>query len=120
VTRFVEVRLLWLLATHQNPGRHTIVFYSSRQGSERNQAALNCNSYRVCSILGPELVDEILDMEIDGCFRNCQVIRDFFVAVSVANESKNLQFSTRKILVAQVLRDTGGNFVWNVAFAGVN
>src|ERR1700733_8816912 len=34
--------------------------------SDRNQAAPNCNSYRVRSILGSELFDQILDMEING------------------------------------------------------
>src|ERR1700722_10989147 len=116
----VDARLLRLSANHQNLGGPSHGFLQLPPESDGDQAALNCNSYCVCSVFGTELVDQIFDMEIDGRFRDCQVICDFFVAVSVANEAENLQFSTRKILVAQVLRDTRGNFMWNVALSGVN
>jgi len=68
--------------------------------SDLKQASPDRDGYRMGPIVGPELIHEILDMEIDGSLRDGQLIGNLFVAMAVSNESKNFQFSRRKIVVA--------------------
>jgi hypothetical protein len=68
--------------------------------SDLKQASPDRDGYRMRPIVGPELIHEILDVEINGSLRDRQVIGNLFVAMAVSNESKNFQFSRRKIVVA--------------------
>ena len=66
LTRLIDVRLLRPHLTHEKLRASSYGFLQPLPVSDRNQAAPNCNSYRVRSILGSELFDQILDMEING------------------------------------------------------
>ncbi|HEX4166184.1 MAG TPA: hypothetical protein VHZ55_11990, partial [Bryobacteraceae bacterium] len=88
--------------------------------SDLKQTSPYRDGYRMGTIIGPQLVHEILDVEIDGGLRNGQMIGNLFVTVAVSNEPKDFQFSGRKIVVAQMLGKAGGYFRWDVPIAGMN
>jgi hypothetical protein len=71
-------------------------------------------------IIGAQFVHEVLDVEIDGCFRNSQLIRNLFVAMAVPNELEDLQLPNRQILLAEVFGEEGRHLGWNMSFAGMN
>ena len=71
--------------------------------SDLKQASPDRDGYRMGPIVGPELIHEILYVEIYGGLRDSQLIGNLFVSVSVSNEAKDFQFSDRKIVVAQML-----------------
>ena len=66
LTRLIDVRLLRPHLTHEKLRASSYGFLQPLPVSDRNQAAPNCNSYRVRSILGSELFDRIPDMKING------------------------------------------------------
>ena len=84
------------------------------------QASSDRDGYRMGPIVGPELIHEILYVEIYGGLRDSQLIGNLFVSVAVSNEAKDFQFSDRKIVVAQMLGKSGGYLWWYVPFAGMN
>ena len=88
--------------------------------SDLKQSSPDRDGYRMGPIVGPELIHEILDVEIDGGLRDGQFIGNLFVAVAISNESKDFQFSHRKIVVAQMLGKSGRHLWWDVPFASMN
>ena len=71
--------------------------------SHLQQATPNSNGNCVRPIIGPQLVHEVLDVEVNCSLRDCQLIGDLFVAKTVSNEPQHLQLTSRKILFAQML-----------------
>jgi hypothetical protein len=88
--------------------------------SDFKQPTSKCNGYRMRPIIGAQFVHEVLDVEIDGCFRYSQLIRNLFVAIPITDESEHLQLPGRKILLAEVFGEAGCHVWWNVPFAGMD
>jgi hypothetical protein len=59
-------------------------------------------------------------VKIDGILRNRKLIGNLFVAMAISNESKNVQLSSRKIVVTQMLGEAGRHLGRNVPPASVN
>jgi hypothetical protein len=95
-----KITLCLALAAHQYLQSHSSSFLQVLMSSDLKQASPDRNGYRMGPIVGPELIHEILDVEIDRGLRDGQFIGNLFVAMAVSNESKDFQFSRRKIVVA--------------------
>jgi hypothetical protein len=54
-----------------------------------------------------ELVDHIFDVETHGGFRDSEIAGNLFVSQTIANKSKNIQFTGGQVLMAEVLRQSG-------------
>jgi hypothetical protein len=82
--------------------------------SDLKQAAPQCNGDGVCPVISPELIQQILDMKIDGVFGNRELVGNLFVAITVPDKPENVEFADRQIIVAQIFRETGSYLRWNV------
>ena len=71
-------------------------------------------------IIGSQLSDNVLDMKIDGRLGNSQCVRYLFVAMTISNQPQNLQFSSRKILISEMLREPGCHLRRHLPPSGVN
>ena len=69
------------------------------------------------SIVGLQLVDQILDVKIHCCFRDGQLIRNLLIAMTVANQPQDFQFSSGKVFIAQVLSQACRDICGNMASA---
>ena len=88
--------------------------------SHLKQTSADSNGNGMRPIIRSQLVHEVLDVEVNRGLRNRQLICNLLVAMSIANESKNLQLSCCKIVVTQVLGDAGCYVGRNVPPASVN
>lgn len=86
-------------ALHQNLQAPSCSFLRRRSGLDLKQTSSDRDGHRMRPIIGSQLVHQVLDMEVDGGFRNRQLIGDLLVAIPVTNESEHFQFPTRKIVV---------------------
>ena len=68
-------------------------------------------------IIGSQFVYQVLDMKVDGSFRNCQLIRDLLIAIAVSNKPEHFQLPGRKIVVPQMLGEPGRHLRWYVPLA---
>ena len=59
--------------------------FSGLPRSHLQQAAPNRNGNCVCSVIGPQLVHEVFDVEVDSSLSNCQLIGNLLVAVAITN-----------------------------------
>ena len=59
-------------------------------------------------------------MEVNSSLRNRQLIRNLLVTIAISNESKNLQFPRREVIVTQVLGETRRHIGRNKSAASVN
>src|SRR5258708_38073883 len=100
----------------------TILQFSTGLGmqSDLQQAPPHRNGHCMRPIIRSQLVHEVLDVEVNRGLRNRELICNLLVAMSIANESKNLQLSCCKIVVTQVLGDAGCYVGRNVPPASVN
>src|SRR5260370_16039308 len=71
------------------------------------------------SVIRLQLAHEILDMEVDGRFRNVQSGGDFLVLRSVSNQPEHFQFPGRECVIAEMLGKTRRYLRWNVSIAGM-
>jgi hypothetical protein len=74
--------------------QHPAVF-SGLPRSHLQQATPNRNGNCVRSVIGPQLVHEVFDVEVDSSLSNCQLIGNLLVAVAITNEPEHLQLSGR-------------------------
>src|ERR1700692_1232304 len=65
--------------------------------SDLQQATPERNGDRVGPVIGAELVHEILDVEVNGGLRYCELIGDLLVAIAISDEPKYFQFPGRQI-----------------------
>src|SRR5215471_19164908 len=70
--------------------------------SDLEQATSDCNRYRVRPIVGSQFVHQVLNVKVDGSFRDGQLISDLLVTGAVPYESEHLQLPLGELLVAQV------------------
>ena len=120
-TRTLDVTELAVFADHRNLQPASCQF-STGLGvrSDLQQAAPERDGDCMGSIVGLKFVHQVLDMEINRALCNRKVIGNLLVAIAIANESKNLQFPCRKVVVTQVLGETSRHVGWNMPAAGVN
>src|SRR5260370_14105563 len=88
--------------------------------SDLQQATPDRNGYRMRPVIGSQFVHQVLDMEVHGSLRNCQLIRNLLVAITIPNESKNVQLPLRKVVVTQVFGEPSRHVGRNMTPAGVN
>src|ERR1700761_732190 len=67
-----------------------------------------------------ELVDDILDVEAHGCFRDSEIAGNLFVSQAIANEMKNIQFTGSQLFMTVVLRQSGRNVGRNTFAAAMH
>ena len=60
------------------------------------------------SVIGLKLVDDILDVEIDGSLRNRQSIGNLFIPIPVANQAQDFKLSRRQVLLPEMFSDNAG------------
>src|SRR5262249_10234216 len=65
-------------------GHHPVVFFRRRSRLNLQQTAANGNRHGVRSVVRSELVNQVLDVEVDGCFGNPQFARNLLVPVAIA------------------------------------
>src|SRR5262245_43636162 len=70
----------------------------------------------VCS----QLVDDVLDMKIDGVLGNTESIGYLFVLETVANQLQHFQLSRSEVFFTQMLGQESRHFCRNLPFAGMN
>ena len=61
--------------------------------SDVEQTTPDGNRYGVRTIIGSQLVHEVLNMKVDCSLRDRQLISDLLVTVAVSNESEHLQLT---------------------------
>ena len=88
--------------------------------SDLHQAAPERDGDCMGPIVGLKFIHQVLDVEVNRGLRNRQLICNLLVAMSIANESKNLQLSCCKIVVTQVLGEASRHVERNMPAAGVN
>jgi hypothetical protein len=88
--------------------------------SELKQPAPERDGDRMGAIVGLKFIHQILDVEVNRGLGNRQLVRNLLVATAVSNESKNLQFPFRKVVVTKMLGETGCDLGRNVTSASVN
>jgi len=93
---------------------------SQQLGSDLKQAAPDSDGNGVRPIVGPQFVHQVFDVEVDGRLCDCEVIGDLFVAIAVANQAQDFQFSRGEVVVAHVFGEAGRDFGRNVAPASVH
>jgi hypothetical protein len=67
------------------------------------QASANRDGDRVRPVVRSEFVDEVLNVEVDGCLGNPQSIRDLLVAMAVAYQPEHVQFASREVFLTKML-----------------
>jgi len=77
----------------------------------------DCNRHGMRAIVCLEFTHEILDVEIDGRFRDLQTRRNFLVFLAIANQPQDVEFPMSKRLIAVVFGKTGRNLLWHVPVA---
>ena len=88
--------------------------------SDLQQATPERDGDCVGPIVGLKFIHQVLDVEVNRGLRNRQLICNLLVAMSIANESKNLQLPRRKIVVPQVLGNASRYIGRNVPPASMN
>jgi hypothetical protein len=71
-------------------------------------------------IIGAQLANDILDVEIDSGFRNGQLVGNLLIAIAISNEPEYIEFPARKVVVAQMFGEAGRDLWWNMPFAGMD
>src|SRR5260370_36962119 len=71
-------------------------------------------------IIGLKFIHQVLDVEVDRGLANRQLIRDLLVAIAITNESKNLQFPRRQVVVTEGFGETGRHAGRNMSPPNVN
>jgi hypothetical protein len=84
------------------------------------EATPESNGDRVRSIVGAELVHEILDVEVNRGLCDCELIGNLLVATAVSDEPKYFQFPGRQIFIAKMFGEAGGHLRWNMSPPGVD
>jgi hypothetical protein len=72
------------------------------------------------SVIGSQLVNQILNVEVDSRLRDCELIGNLLIAVPVADKAQDLQLAGSKIVILYVLGELDCQFRWNVFLACVN
>src|ERR1700739_1023898 len=85
-----------------------IVFYSWR--SDFQQAPSHRNGDSMSSVVRLQFVDQVLDVEIDRSFSNCELIGDLLISMAVTDEPEYLQLPVGEIVFAEMLREARCNF----------
>jgi hypothetical protein len=74
----------------------------------------------VCTIIRSKFVHKIFDVEVHCRLCDIQFVGNLFVAVAIANELQDLQFSGCKIILPKVFSKAGRHFRRNVPTTGMN
>ena len=72
------------------------------------------------SVIGSQLVNQILNVEVDGRLRDCELIGNLLIAVPIAEKAQDLQFARSEIVKLHVLGELDRQFRWNVFLTCVN
>jgi len=75
--------------------------------SDLKYAAPKSDSNRVSPIVGLKLVYKVLDVKVDGGLGNRKLISNLFIAISISDESKYIELSSREVTFSDMLGQTG-------------
>ena len=84
------------------------------------QTSSQRDGHRVGPIIRLKLVDDILDVKTHRRLRDSKVTRNLFIPQTVADKSKNIQFTGRKLLMSEMFRQSGRNVGGNTFAATVH
>ena len=68
------------------------------------RASSNCDGDRVRPVVCAEFVDQVFDVEVDGCLSNPESIGNLLVAMAVAYQPEYVQFTSREVILTKMLR----------------
>ena len=71
-------------------------------------------------VVGMQLLDDILDVEINGRLCDTQLASNLFVAVAFLNQPKHLEFPGREIFFTNMFCEAGRRFARHLFSAGVD
>jgi hypothetical protein len=89
-TRAPVLRLS-LFSRHRNPKKQ-IAWTPLSRGLEVDDPALQPDGNGMCPIVGAQLGENVLDVALDGFFRDGELGSDFFVCIPARDEPQNLYF----------------------------
>ena len=67
------------------------VVFHRRRSLHVEQPTPDGDRDRVRAVIGTELVDQIFDVVVDGCFGDSKAIGDLLIAIAVANEPQYIE-----------------------------
>src|SRR6266436_1974587 len=85
-----------------------------------NDSAAHADCYCLSAIIGAQLAQDVLEMNLDGFLCDEQGFCDIPVPVAGSNMTENIHFTSAEIFVAHVFCKSGGNFWRNALVASVN
>ena len=71
-------------------------------------------------VVGMQLLDDILDVEINCRLRNPQSIGNLLVAIALLNQSQHFEFPTCKVFFAEMLGEASRRFRCNLLLPGMD
>src|SRR5580698_7241124 len=87
---------------------------------EMDNAAADGNRNGLGAVAGSQLGHDVLDVYLDGPFRNEEFIGDVPVTVAFGDLLQDLNLAGCQLLIAVVVREAGGHFRGNRLLAGVH
>src|ERR1035441_4527008 len=83
-------------------------------------SATNSDGNCFGAIAGSKLLHDVLDMALDGLFRDEQLCPDIAIPVSSCNLLKNFNLAIAQGLITQMFSKLGGDFMGNVLLSAVH
>src|SRR5262249_23733366 len=100
--------------------------FESSDGSRRYQelqpddAAAQGDGHRLRAVASPELLHNVLDVDLHCLFRDDEVAGDVAVPIAVGNLLEDGRLALGQRLVADVLGELRGHVRWNVLLAAMD
>src|ERR671913_1712826 len=121
IGRSAQLNAGWAMNHHSTAKRRTYSFPQvPRARSEAQQPAADRNRHSMRAIVRAKLLDEVLDVEVDGVLRDRQLIGYLLVFVPVANQLQDLDLSRGERLLAQMFGKHGGHLEGHTPLAGMD
>src|SRR5262245_16628746 len=82
-----------------------------------NDAAADADGYGLCAIGGAQLVQDVLDVDLDGFLRDEQALGDLAVAMALGDVLQHVALAFGQRFLAEVFGQVGGDVGWNTLHA---
>src|SRR5580704_11560914 len=103
--------LYWNIAISSFP---PMVFYRSMPVSDLKKATPERDRDRVRSVIGPQLVHQVLDVKVNRSLGDRQLAGNLLVAIAIPDQPQHLQLPGRKIFVTYMFGKAGCHLRRNV------
>jgi hypothetical protein len=93
----------------------------SRDGSLNVQnASADGDGYRMCPVIGLQLIHDILDVKVHCIFRQRELFRDLLIPITALNQSEHFHLTVCEILLTQMFGKAAGYAGRNMRAPGMH